>query len=227
MRVNWFSSLPPADDAAALYSARLLPFLKARADVLLWTHQAHWDRGLDRWAVVRSYEPERPPWDELNQADATLYHLGSDPVGDAVRCALSRCHPGIVFLHDDAGRFEGLDRALGVIVSCAETFRALKETQRWPLLLAVLPWMENDSGLSHALNEYKNHAEMLLTFADEARWFCQRLTAQDLAVKAAREMRLWTTAPDLAPELPGTARAIHTLTTPRGPSVAEKSPRAA
>jgi hypothetical protein len=227
MRVNWFSPLPPTTDVAAVYAARLLPFLKARADVLLWTHQAQWDRALERWAEVQEFRPEEVPWEELNQGDATLYHFGSDPAANALLSGVLQCHPGIVFWHDGCGSCEALDRALGVIVSSPETFRTLKERQRWPLLLAPLPWAEPDSGLSHALSDYKSHAEMLLTFADEARWFCQRLTAHDLSLKVAREMKLWTLDAGLAAELPRAAREIHILTNPRTPAVADKKARAA
>ena len=54
MRLNWFGPLPPASGPESLYAARLLPFLKGRADVVLWTPQPLHDPGLERWAEVRA-----------------------------------------------------------------------------------------------------------------------------------------------------------------------------
>src|SRR5262249_11447370 len=101
---------------------------------------------------------------------------------------------------------------LGVMVHDRETFAELRVRGRWPLLLAPTPWAEDDVGPSHALAAYKDHVESLLTFADESRWFCLRWVAEELADRAAKEMRLWSATADGAAELPRTVQEIVTLT---------------
>ncbi len=190
----------------------------------LWTPQSSWDRGLERWTAVRRLEDERLPWHEVNQADASLIHLGPDE--DATLTEVLRVHPAVVVLHEVPSGVVDLERALGVIVFAEEEFRALRARQRWPVLLAPLPW-EADGELSHALSDYKGHAETLLAFADESRLFCRRLTAEDLAARAAREMSLWTADPASAAELPRAAREIHALAAGRPQAVPARRPRAA
>jgi hypothetical protein len=207
MRLNWFGPLPPVAGPASLYAGRLLPFLKGRADVSVWTPQLSWDRGLERWAEVHCFHPDRLPWAELNLADATLFHLGCDTTTPQLLEVLAR-HPGIAVLHDDAGSLP--ERALAAVVFSEETFRGFKPCGR-PLLLSPLPWADGEAGLSHALSDYKGHAETLLSFADESRRFCLRLTAEELALRAAREMSLWTADATTAAELPRAALEIHKL----------------
>ncbi|HEV2762241.1 MAG TPA: glycosyltransferase [Pyrinomonadaceae bacterium] len=100
MKLNWFTPLPPARTEIAADAARLLPALAARAAVTLWTNQEDWDDALERHAEVRRYAPERPPWHELNRADATLYSLGNDPRFHSSVWQVSRRHAGFVVLHD-------------------------------------------------------------------------------------------------------------------------------
>jgi hypothetical protein len=222
MRLNWFSPLPPATSPAATYTARVLPFLKGRADVLLWTPQPLWDRGLERWAEVQSFHAEPLPWPEINQADAALYHLDESEGEPALIDVLNQ-HAGLIMTY--AGPRPNLwERCLGVIVHDRETFTDLKAQNRWPLLLLPPPW---DDGTAHALTAYKDHVESLLTFADESRRFSLRLTAEELARNAAREMRIWTADADRAPELPRAVQEIIALTS-RPPVVStDRKPRAA
>jgi hypothetical protein len=224
MRVSWFSPLPPGGGAAALYTARLLPFFKARAEVVLWTPQSQYDRHLERWARVRCYLPGELPWDELNQADATLFHLGPEHAANVSLLDVFRLHPGIAVLHDGADLPEPRARVLGVIATCAATFRLVKEMGRWPVLLAPPPWPGGDRGLSHALTDYRSYAEMLLTFADESRRFCHRLTAEELAVKAGRELSLWTADAAMA-DVTRAAREILTLIGRPSEPAAESCPQ--
>jgi glycosyltransferase involved in cell wall biosynthesis len=100
MKLNWFSPLPPASTDIAHYTERVLPALSARADVTLWTDQEHWETGLQRYAEVRRYSPERVPWAELNRAQLSIYHIGNNPLFHGSIWQVSRAAPGLVVLHD-------------------------------------------------------------------------------------------------------------------------------
>lgn len=100
MRINWFSPLPPAPTDIANYSARVLPALARRAEVTLWSDQPEWAPELDRWAVVRRFDANDPPWQEINQADVTLYHIGNDRRFHGGIWRIGRSMPGVVVLHD-------------------------------------------------------------------------------------------------------------------------------
>ena len=96
MRVNWFSPLPPAPTGSADYTARVLPFLAQRAEVVLWTHGADWDQGLERWARVRSYQIGELPLSSLRSGNLNVYHLANDAPFHAAIWEVSRRAPGIV-----------------------------------------------------------------------------------------------------------------------------------
>jgi glycosyltransferase involved in cell wall biosynthesis len=100
MKLNWFSPLPPARSEIANHSARLLPALAARFDVVLWTDQERWHADLERHAVVRRYDPERMPWDELNSGAVSVYNIGNCSDFHAAIWKVSSRQPGLVILHD-------------------------------------------------------------------------------------------------------------------------------
>jgi glycosyltransferase involved in cell wall biosynthesis len=100
MKLNWFSPLPPARTGIADYTAGLLPHLRRRAEVALWTDQDEWDPTLEAHARVRRYAPESVPWADLNRADATFYHLGNNLRFHGGVYRVSRRHAGVVVLHD-------------------------------------------------------------------------------------------------------------------------------
>src|SRR3712207_5618000 len=100
MKINWFSPLPPAKTDIAHCTARVLPALAERARVTLWTDEASWDPGLERYAAVRRYRPDAPPWTELNRADANVYHIGNNYLFHGSIWQVSRRLPGIVVMHD-------------------------------------------------------------------------------------------------------------------------------
>ena len=100
MTLNWFSPLPPAPTAIASYTAALLPVLRECAHVVLWTDQGSWDRGIERLAPVRHYQPEDPPWGELNRADLSIYHIGNHASFHGGLWRVSCRQPGLVVLHD-------------------------------------------------------------------------------------------------------------------------------
>ena len=100
LRLNWFSPLPPLATDIGHYSARILPALAARADVTLWTTQESWDSALEQHAPVRRWNPESPPWADLNGAHLNCYQIGNNAQfhGDILRLALKV--RGLVVLHD-------------------------------------------------------------------------------------------------------------------------------
>jgi predicted nicotinamide N-methyase len=100
MKINWFSPLPPAKTGIALVTQTMIPALRKRAELTLWTDQQEWDRGLERSVRVRYFEPERPPWSELNEADLNFYNLGNSPIFHKGTWEVSRRHAGVVILHD-------------------------------------------------------------------------------------------------------------------------------
>lgn len=100
MTVNWFSPVPPAKSSIALDAAAVLPALARRAHVVLWTHEAGWSRELEQHADVRLYNPETMPWDDIDLADATFYHIGNHAGYHGPIWKVNQQHPGIVVLHD-------------------------------------------------------------------------------------------------------------------------------
>lgn len=100
MKVNWFSPLPPDKTAIADYTARLLPFLRKKTEIVLWTDRSEWDRKLEEYAEVRQYRLEQVPWAEINCADASIYHIGNNRLFHHNIWEISRQCPGIVIMHD-------------------------------------------------------------------------------------------------------------------------------
>lgn len=100
MKLNWFSPLPPAHTEIAQVTSRILPALRARADITLWTDQSRWDPALEEHARVRHYQPARMPWAEINRADLTFYNIGNNPLFHSAIWQVSRRHAGVVILHD-------------------------------------------------------------------------------------------------------------------------------
>jgi glycosyltransferase involved in cell wall biosynthesis len=100
MKLNWFSPLPPARTEIAQYTVRLLPALRERCEVILWTDQDTWDPALEQHARVRTYQIGDVPWAAMNEADVSVYHIGNNHTCHAGIWEVSRRHPGIVILHD-------------------------------------------------------------------------------------------------------------------------------
>lgn len=100
MRLNWFSPLPPAQTDIANYTARILPTLRERAEITLWTDQARWDPMLETFAEVHRYQPEKVPWAELNRAHVSIYNIGNHPTYHSAIWQVSRHHSGVVILHE-------------------------------------------------------------------------------------------------------------------------------
>src|SRR3712207_4056043 len=100
MILNWFSPLPPAKTGIAAYTAQMLPILHKRAEIILWADQAEWEPRLGNYAEVRRYQPEQMPWTELNRSHMSIYHIGNNRLFHSSIWQVSRCHPGVVILHD-------------------------------------------------------------------------------------------------------------------------------
>jgi ubiquinone/menaquinone biosynthesis C-methylase UbiE/glycosyltransferase involved in cell wall biosynthesis len=100
MRLNWFSPLSPAKTGIAVYTARILPSLCRRAEIILWTDQEAWDPSLENYAEVRRYRPEQIPWAELNRAPMSVYNIGNNRLFHGSIWQVSRLHPGVIILHD-------------------------------------------------------------------------------------------------------------------------------
>ena len=101
MKINWFCPLPPAKTSIADdYLVGILPSLSKHAELTLWTDQSNWDRSLETFGAVRSYDPRRISWPELHNADVTFYNIGNNHLFHASIWQVSRQHPGIVVLHD-------------------------------------------------------------------------------------------------------------------------------
>ncbi len=118
MKLNWFSPLPPAATDIAHFTMRILPALSQRADVRLWTvSQARGSasasvEALSKLADIRTFDPDRVPWEDLNRADACIYNIGNNPVFHGAIWQVARRHAGIVILHDTRlhNFFDGLYR---------------------------------------------------------------------------------------------------------------------
>jgi glycosyltransferase involved in cell wall biosynthesis len=100
MKIHWFSPLPPAKTGIALCTEALLPALRERADVTVWTDQQEWNSQLDQLVHVRRFDPENPPWTDLNKADLTFYNIGNNSRFHKGTWEISRRHAGFVILHD-------------------------------------------------------------------------------------------------------------------------------
>jgi glycosyltransferase involved in cell wall biosynthesis len=154
MKLNWFSPLPPAKTDIAHYTARILPALRAHAEVTLWTDQKDWDESLNLNAKVRRYRRlERMPWAELNRADMSIYNIGNNPIFHGSIWEVSQRHPGVIVLHD---------------YSLQEFFYSLY-LGRWEDLAAYLTQMEfyyGESGRREAEACFRNKGQMLSELAE-------------------------------------------------------------
>lgn len=100
MKLNWFSPLPPAKTEIAHYTTRILPALRERAEVVVWTDQTMWSPILENYAEVRCFQPDQIPWTDMDRADMSIYHIGNHPLFHGSIWQASRRHPGIIILHD-------------------------------------------------------------------------------------------------------------------------------
>ena len=100
MKLNLFSPLPPTRSDIARLTVHMLPHLAREAEIVVWSSEPEWKLETPEGVTVRHYDLQRPPWREINQADATFYQMGNDPRYHHAIWHLSQQHPGIVILHD-------------------------------------------------------------------------------------------------------------------------------
>ncbi|HVQ36947.1 MAG TPA: glycosyltransferase [Pyrinomonadaceae bacterium] len=100
MKLNWFSPLAPAKTGIADFLSGILPELSKRARLTLWTDQTVWDRSIENFAPVRTYQLDHMPWVELNGADLNIYNLGNNHLFHGSIWQVARRQPGAVILHD-------------------------------------------------------------------------------------------------------------------------------
>ena len=100
MKLNFFSPLPPTRSDIARLTVHMLPHLAKAAEVTVWSSQPTWQLEPPTGVTICHYDAHRPPWREINQADATFYQMGNDPRYHDAIWYMSRQHPGIVILHD-------------------------------------------------------------------------------------------------------------------------------
>lgn len=105
-RIHWVGPLPPAETDIAAMTARILPAVAARADVVLWTDAERWDPTLERLATVRRYDAGAHfpmPLDGLPAAagpEAVFFQIGNSWLHHSGPLNLARRVPGVVVLHD-------------------------------------------------------------------------------------------------------------------------------
>jgi len=105
-RFHWVGPLPPAQTDIAHYTARILPALAERAEVVLWTDAEAWDPALEAHARVRRYDwrADFPmPLDGLAPLDGPeipVFQIGNSWLFHSGPLNLARRVPGVVVLHD-------------------------------------------------------------------------------------------------------------------------------
>jgi glycosyltransferase involved in cell wall biosynthesis len=100
VKLNLFSPLPPTRSDIARLTVHMSPHLAREAELIIWSSEPEWEFKPPGGVTVRHYELQRPPWREINQADATFYQMGNDPRYHHAIWRMSQQHPGIVILHD-------------------------------------------------------------------------------------------------------------------------------
>ncbi|MGF1552550.1 MAG: glycosyltransferase family 1 protein [Paracoccaceae bacterium] len=135
VRVHWVSPLPPASTDIAEYTRRFLPDLASRASVVLWTDAETWDRGLERHALVRRFDPhaalpmdmrDLPP--ARGAVEAVFLNIGNAWVFHSRIVALARRVPGCLVLHDLAVVEMLRDSVVNRLLPRAQV---LSEVARW------------------------------------------------------------------------------------------------
>src|SRR5207302_3655155 len=81
------------------YTEMLTPWLCSKAEMTVWNHQQVWDRAVEHLCKLRSYGTE-PPWQEINQADTSIFNIGNNAQFHTSIWQVARVHSGIVILHD-------------------------------------------------------------------------------------------------------------------------------
>jgi hypothetical protein len=169
MRLNWFA---PAAGPAARGAAAVLPALRRRAEVAVWTGR-----------------PGTGAWDAINRAAASIHHLDADRPGDPCLWELLRHHPGIAVLYDDgraapppAPLARLAEEAASVLVHSWPSYGALKRCHGCPVIYRPLPRDEGGA---------EDWARDLLHLVALARRNGPAAAGLRLAARAGAEMAMW------------------------------------
>ena len=106
MTIHWVSPLPPAETDIAHYTARILPALSARAEVILWTNALEWDLSLERYCTVKHLDPDTVLPRDFTAArrgtgpEVVFTHIGNSWVYHAGFLRLAQRIPSVIVLHD-------------------------------------------------------------------------------------------------------------------------------
>jgi len=98
MKINWFSPLPPEKTDIGNFTARILPDLIQRADVIVWTEQEKWDYSIDKLCTVKNINDLN--WADLNEQDISIFNIGNNADYHSKIWHISTQAPGIIILHD-------------------------------------------------------------------------------------------------------------------------------
>jgi glycosyltransferase involved in cell wall biosynthesis len=109
--IHWFSPLPPARTDIAEYTRRILPALRRKAQVILWSDQGSWDQSLEAHAIVRRYDPDtfspaciararRALGIAPHLTDAVFTNIGNNWQFHAGLLRVTQRVPSVVVLHD-------------------------------------------------------------------------------------------------------------------------------
>ncbi len=104
--IHWVSPLPPAETDIAHYTARVLPALSAKAEVILWTDTDFWNPALERCCTVKRLDPDRilpPDFTAARRGtgpEIIFIHIGNSWVHHAGFMRLALRLPAIIVLHD-------------------------------------------------------------------------------------------------------------------------------
>lgn len=98
-RLTWFSPIPPMRSAIGQYTVGLLRDLARFWEVDLWSEMA--DAEVDGYKIGRfDRQGATLPWSALNDAEATVYHIGNAAEYHGGIWNVLRQHPGILVLHE-------------------------------------------------------------------------------------------------------------------------------
>jgi len=106
LTIHWISPLSPAETDIAHYTARILPALSAKAEVILWTDAFEWDLTLERFCTVKHFDPDTVLPRDFTAArrgtgpEMLFVHIGNSWVYHAGLMRLAQRMPSIVVLHD-------------------------------------------------------------------------------------------------------------------------------
>jgi len=104
--IHWISPLPPAETDIAHYTARILPALSAKAEIVLWTDAPEWDLSLERYCRVKQFDPDTVLPRDFAAAssgsgpEVLFMHIGNSWVYHSGFLRLAQRIPTVVVLHD-------------------------------------------------------------------------------------------------------------------------------